>query len=85
MLCLERKLENVRIFDARSLVPDRSSKTGDLTDPAERTTSLRACTTVVAPSALAISAPDATTSFKGGDVDPNIRLMMDGVGQHLEI
>ncbi len=53
--------------------------------PAERTTSLRACTRVVAPSALAISAPDATTSFKGGDVDPNIRLMMDGVGQHLEI
>ncbi len=85
MLCLERKLENVRIFDAGSLVPDLSSKNGDLTDPAERTTSLRACTTVVAPSALAILAPDATTFSEGRDVNPNIWLMVDGVGQHLEI
>ncbi len=53
--------------------------------PAERTTSLRACTTVVAPSALAISAPDATTFSEGRDVNPNIWLMVDGVGQHLEI
>ncbi len=85
MLCLERKLEKVRIFDAGSLVPDHSSKTGDLTDPAERTTSLRACTTVVAPSALVISTVEATTSSEGRDVDPNIRLMMDGIVQHLEI
>jgi len=85
MLCLERKLENVRIFDARSLVPDHSSKTGDLTDPAERTISLRACTTVVAPSALTISAPDATTFSEGRDVNPSIRSTMNDVGQHLEI